>query len=50
MLIPGYTTRGVLGIEGKYDLNTRAVNLELARITSDCPEKGIRLPERRYLK
>lgn len=37
--MPGYTTSGLDRIEGKYDLNTRAVNLEFARITSACPIK-----------
>lgn len=36
-LIPGYTTVGVAPIDGKCDLNTRAVNLELAKMTSACP-------------
>ena len=36
-LIPGYTTLGSCLIEGKYDLKTRAVNNEFARMTSACP-------------
>lgn len=39
MLIPGYTTRDIVGSLGMYVLNTRAVNLELNRMMSACPEK-----------
>jgi len=36
-LIPGYTTVGVCRIDGKWDLKTRTVKFELAKITSACP-------------
>lgn len=35
--IPGYTTVGSMLIEGKCALKTRPVNLEFARMMSDCP-------------
>lgn len=37
MLIPGYTTLGVVCMDGNAALNIPAVNLELASITSDFP-------------
>lgn len=41
-LIPGYTTRGVLGIEGICRLNTLTVKLEFARIVSACSTGEVR--------
>ena len=36
-LMPGYTTRGVTGIEGMRLLKTPPVNFEFARMVSACP-------------
>ncbi len=36
-LMPGYTTRGVTGIEGICLLKTLTVNFEFARMVSACP-------------
>jgi len=38
ILIPGYTTFGVVRIDEKWALKTLPVNFELARIKSACPK------------
>ena len=40
-LIPGYTTRGVMGIEGMCLSKTLTVNLEFARMVSACPSSEV---------